>query len=181
MEGNDIDPEKSLPFTRDDSYGELGLDIHWKEWIRLIVLGICVVPLKLCGLLTCLLGYYVLIKVSEFCLTSDKLRFDVAAFFGKIYCRACLFSLGFIRIHWVSVKPEIGTRKESSFSVMNGTPSDRLSSCLCASMTSETTSAVGIVSNHCSWCDILLHMNRYFPSFVAKHNTKDMLIVGAIR
>ena len=39
----------------------------------------------------------------------------------------------------------------------------------------------GIVSNHCSWADILVHMSRSFPSFVARASTKNLLWVGLIR
>ena len=39
----------------------------------------------------------------------------------------------------------------------------------------------GIVSNHCSWADILVHMSRSFPSFVARYSTKNLVWVGLIR
>ena len=40
---------------------------------------------------------------------------------------------------------------------------------------------VAIVSNHCSWLDILVHMARFFPAFVARDGTKDMPLIGIIR
>lgn len=41
--------------------------------------------------------------------------------------------------------------------------------------------AAAIVSNHCSWLDILVHMSKYFPAFVARHGTKDLTMIGLIR
>lgn len=38
-----------------------------------------------------------------------------------------------------------------------------------------------IVSNHCSWIDILVHMSHFFPAFVARHGTKNMMLIGLIR
>lgn len=146
--------DKTLPFIRHDSYGELGLHINRTQWIRLVLLGIVFVPLKSAAVLLLLLSYYFLIKLSE--LLPTRWRSDFAAFTGKIHCRACLFCLGFIRVRWVSVDPN--PQKVSSPSPL-----------------------IGIVSNHCSWCDILLHMSRYFPSFVARHSTKDLPIIGPIR
>ena len=40
---------------------------------------------------------------------------------------------------------------------------------------------VAVVSNHVSWCDILIHMSRYFPAFAAREQTKNMPLVGVIR
>lgn len=40
---------------------------------------------------------------------------------------------------------------------------------------------VVIVSNHCSWIDILVHMSHFFPAFVARHGTKNMMLIGLIR
>lgn len=41
--------------------------------------------------------------------------------------------------------------------------------------------AAAIVSNHCSWLDILVHMSKYFPAFVARDSTKDLTMIGLIR
>lgn len=41
--------------------------------------------------------------------------------------------------------------------------------------------AVAVVSNHCGWADILIHMARYFPAFVARDGTQNLLMVGLIR
>ena len=41
--------------------------------------------------------------------------------------------------------------------------------------------AVAIVSNHCGWSDILVHMARSFPSFVARADTTQLTMIGLIR
>lgn len=41
--------------------------------------------------------------------------------------------------------------------------------------------AVAIVSNHCGWTDILVHMARSFPSFVARADTIQLTMIGLIR
>ena len=37
-----------------------------------------------------------------------------------------------------------------------------------------------IISNHISWSDILIHLEGYFCSFVARSNTQDMPFIGLI-
>ncbi len=41
--------------------------------------------------------------------------------------------------------------------------------------------AGAVISNHCSYFDILILMSRYFPSFVARSNTQDMPLIGVCR
>ena len=38
-----------------------------------------------------------------------------------------------------------------------------------------------VISNHCSYLDILVLMSRYFPSFVARSNTAEMPLLGVCR
>ena len=38
-----------------------------------------------------------------------------------------------------------------------------------------------MISNHCSYIDILILMSRYFPSFVARSNTQEMPLIGLCR
>ena len=40
---------------------------------------------------------------------------------------------------------------------------------------------MAIVSNHCGWTDILVHMARSFPSFVARADTVRLTMIGLIR
>lgn len=41
--------------------------------------------------------------------------------------------------------------------------------------------AVAVVSNHMGWPDILIHMARYFPAFVARDGTQHLPMIGLIR
>ena len=41
--------------------------------------------------------------------------------------------------------------------------------------------AGAVISNHCSYIDILILMSRYFPSFVARSNTQEMPLIGLCR
>ena len=50
-----------------------------------------------------------------------------------------------------------------------------------ASDGSDESPAVAIVSNHCGWTDILVHMARSFPSFVARADTVQLTMIGLIR
>ena len=36
------------------------------------------------------------------------------------------------------------------------------------------------MSNHISWCDILIHLEGHFCSFVARSNTQDTPFIGLI-
>lgn len=45
----------------------------------------------------------------------------------------------------------------------------------------QNKQAVAVVSNHCGWVDILIHMARYFPAFVARDGTQNLPMVGLIR
>jgi len=46
---------------------------------------------------------------------------------------------------------------------------------------SGCAAAVAVVSNHCGWADILIHMARYFPAFVARDATQNLAMIGLIR
>ncbi|KAL6775996.1 PGA3 [Auxenochlorella protothecoides x Auxenochlorella symbiontica] len=70
---------------------------------------------------------------------------------GKLACRSCLFCIGFFKVEWV-LDPAAG----------------------------QGPRAGGIVSNHCSWADILLHMSHSFPAFVARDSTANLPFIGII-
>lgn len=72
-------------------------------------------------------------------------------FWGRVLCRLCLFCLGFVRVEWITFP--------------SPTPAPKVG---------------GVVSNHLSWCDILIHMSRSFPSFVARVGTEKLPFVGLI-
>jgi lysophosphatidylcholine acyltransferase/lyso-PAF acetyltransferase len=149
----------SNPWERIDLYGSMGLAPQpVLGRIRLALCAAVLVPIKMLGALVCLLSYFLVIKASR--LFPASVRSDWVAGLGKIHCRACLFCLGFVRIEWIRVSRD-------------GAP-----------VPLETPSgppAVGIVSNHSSWVDILIHMSHSFPSFVARDATKQTPIIGSIR
>lgn len=141
------------PFERHDHYGELGLgSLSLFEKLRLAVLACTVVPVKLLGGLFCLLAYYLICRFAF--LVPKPFRTEFIAACGKIACRSCLFCLGFYQIQWIPVEP--------------------------GKVHQKTRPAV-IVSNHCGWSDILVHMSHSFPAFVARDKTKHMPIIGIIR
>lgn len=141
------------PFKRKDEYGTLGLKpLPRLEKLRLAVLACVVVPIKLLGALCCLVGYYCVCRASL--LLSASIRTEFIATCGKLACRACLFCLGFHQVQWIRVQP---------------------------SSEQQRARPAAIVSNHCSWADILVHMSRSFPAFVAREQTKSMPLIGLIR
>jgi lysophosphatidylcholine acyltransferase / lyso-PAF acetyltransferase len=145
---------ENRPFERLDQYGELGLKPQpLSEKLRLLFFAIFLVPFKAIGTLACLLSYFFWIKISPFIFPAS-VRSDWVASLGKIHCRGCLFSLGFVHITWIKVE---------------------------ADLRPPAIPAVGIVSNHSSWIDILIHMSHSFPSFVARDATKKTPIIGSIR
>ena len=142
-------------FIRNDSYGELGLKPQpLVEYLRLFFFFIFLVPFKAIGTLACLLSYFLVIKLSF--LFPASVRSNWVATLGKIHCRGCLFSLGFVRVNWIKIEADLKPQ-------------------------SVTAVPAGIVSNHSSWVDILIHMSHSFPSFVARDATKRTPIIGSIR
>lgn len=145
----------SNPWERLDRYGECGLKPQplWEK-IRILFVLVFIVPIKILGSLGCLVSFYVVIKLSVY-LFPKSVRTDWVAALGKIHCRLCLFFIGFIKVRWIDLSPDGRSGKGGGY--------------------------VGIVSNHCSWCDILVHMSHFFPAFVARSKTEHTRFVGAIR
>ena len=140
------------PWERLDRYGECGLKPQpLWEKIRILLVLVFIVPIKILGSLGCLLSFYVVIKLSF--LFPKSVRTDWVASLGKIHCRMCLLFIGFIKVRWIDLSDDRTGNEDY----------------------------VGIVSNHCSWCDILVHMSHFFPAFVARSKTEHTRFVGAIR
>ena len=130
---------KHLPFQRNDQYGNMGKKPQpLAERLRLALLSVTVLPIKIVSAASCISGFYLVCRASE--LLPLDLKRKVTTAFGKTFCRLCLLSIGFGRIKWVKVKKAAWDMHKS----------DR--------------PAVGIVSNHCSHVDILVHMARAFPA-----------------
>ncbi len=144
------------PFRRHDQYGLEGATHQpvW-EYLRLAVMALSVLPLKVLGCIACLIGCYLVCKLSFLMPAQDRSAW--VAGWGKVFVRMELFCLGFMTVTWKKV------------------PDTRPKQML------EGVKVAGIVSNHCSWADILVHMSRSFPSFVARDSTKNLLWVGLIR
>ncbi len=146
------DDDLYKPFHRQDYYGVLGMSpLSVFEKLRLAILACFVVPIKLLGALCCLLVYYCICRASL--VLPSSIRTDFIAASGRVACRSCLFCLGFHQVQWIRVQPDAQQHAEPTV----------------------------IVSNHCSWCDILVHMSRSFPAFVARDATKTTPLIGLIR
>lgn len=144
------------PFRRHDQYGLEGATKQSiLEYLRLAFMAVTILPLKILGCIACLIGCYLVCKLSFLVPTQHRAAWVVSC--GKVFVRMELFCLGFIFVKWQKV-PD--TRPQHI---------------------REGAKVAGIVSNHCSWADILVHMSRAFPSFVARASTKNLLWVGLIR
>lgn len=145
------------PFRRHDQYGLEGAKAQpIKEYLRLGVVAVIILPIKLIGCIACLIGCYLMCKSSF--LVPAKNRSTWVAAWAKFFVRAELFCLGFLTVTWHTIPPNNQQHKSKPGVI-----------------------AAGIVSNHSSWADILVHMSRSFPSFVARSSTKNLLWVGLIR
>ena len=154
------------PWERVDRYGEFGMAPQpLTENLRLALLALIVVPIKLIGSMACLLSFYVVTKLSF--LLPVSVKNDWVAALGRVHCRACLFFIGFVRVRWITMDDVSGA------DTMNMNTKKKAKR--------KQQPIAGIVSNHCSWCDILVHMSRFFPSFVARDSTETTPIIGSIR
>lgn len=146
---------KHLPFQRNDQYGDMGQKPQpLVERCRLALLSVTVLPIKVLCAASCISGYYLICRAAE--LLPIDVRRKVTAACGKVFSRLCLLSIGFASIKWIKVNKASWDKQKS----------DR--------------PAVGIVSNHCSHVDILAHMARAFPSFVARGGTESIPLIGLI-
>ena len=149
-----LDP-KHAPFTRDDRYGDMGTKPQpLAERCRLALLTVTILPLKVVAAASCIISFYLVCRVSE--VLPASIRLPGIAFLGKLFSRLCLLSIGFANIKWVRVGRAAWDRRRGD------------------------CPAAGIVSNHCSHTDILIHMARSFPSFVARGGTESIPLIGFI-
>eukprot|EP00887_Chlorella_sp_A99_P007753 scaffold20.g7753.t1 len=148
--------------SRGDKYGVLGKSISQQEQLRLALLALTVVPIKLVGAFGALLSFWLCCHLSR--LLPPSYQSPVVAILGRAHTRVCLFFLGFVRLSWVRVAKD-GSDADSGGGAAGGSKHPR---------------PVAIVSNHASWCDILILMSHFFPSFVARDKTASMPLVGVI-
>lgn len=163
----------SEAFRRADAFGEYGqgpFSISTK--LRLIFGVIFLLPIKALGALGCLLSYWVFCRLSW--LVPSQRRGAALAAVGRLHCRACLFCIGFLRVRWVRLPAGV-TAKDAE--------SGRVSPEAAAAAAEEAPvppGCGGVVASHASWADILLHMSRSFPAFVARDSTANLPLVGII-
>ena len=147
------------PFRRDDQYGTMGLAPQKPaEYLRLAIVCLTILPLKVLGCSVCIVSCFLACRLAALLPAQYRLSWIAAA--GKVCARCCLFCIGFWSVQWHKVLPKAGQK---------------------AATASQLHSVAGIVSNHCSWTDILVHMAHSFPSFVAKAATKRILLIGFVR
>ncbi|KAI8470877.1 MAG: glycerol-3-phosphate 1-acyltransferase [Monoraphidium minutum] len=147
------------PFIRHDSYGEAGHRIGPFQALRIAVLSVTLLPARLAASLLCVASYYIILRMLRV-LPEGVLNRRVSAFWGRFWSSACLLSLGFWRIRRVRMEP----RRSPSLAKLGRRPRWQ----------------VAIVSNHIGWADILIHMSRNLPSFVARDGTQDIRMIGLI-
>lgn len=145
------------PFERHDRYGKMGMAPQsMLERLRLGLSAVIILPVRALGTLSCVVGFFAACKLLQ--LLPSHHRSPLVAALGKAYCKACLLCIGFWRVRWVKVaRADWDSRPAAA------------------------AHAAAIVSNHCSWADILIHMSHSFPSFVARKGTDTLPLIGFIR
>ena len=145
------------PFIRRDAYGEGGRRVGPLARLRVAALACTLLPARLAAALACVAGYYLLLRALS-ALPDGVVARRAAAAWGRVWSRACLLALGFARVRRVRVPPPPG-----------------------APALGRPRWQVAIVSNHVGWADILVHMSRNLPSFVARDGTQNIRMIGLIR
>jgi hypothetical protein len=149
-----MDP-RHLAFVRDDQYGEGGLAPQpLSEKLRIALMALLVVPFKVLGTICCIVFVFASCKIAS--LLPPAISGYVSTGAGRLGARLCLLSLGFLQVEWV---------RHGGKGAQQGAQHP----------------AAAIVSNHVSWMDILVHMSRSFPSFVARDGTQDLPLIGVVR
>lgn len=160
MDYLDIHAEVYKAFSRDDQYGVLGKKRQpWPEKFRLFICGITLVPLRFLGCLYFVTCFYLVCRMSSLIPKSERAYWVENV--GCFSARACCWCVGFLQIKWVEVRPN--GEKDHIFTGVHS---------------KEHPNIGAVISNHCSYFDILILMSRYFPSFVARSNTADMPMIG---
>ncbi|GLC33057.1 hypothetical protein PLESTB_000375200 [Pleodorina starrii] len=157
-----LPPEiKAKAFVRNDVYGTYcNNPLSLLAKLRLTVLSLTLFPLKFIACLTCVTGCYIMVAIGNIFLR-EPFKAKYFTFWGKLWTRALLYSLGFWSIKWVYVNAD-------------GTSSSKPPAGL------KKRQFGGYVSNHCSWIDIVVYMSRFFPSFVAKKDVSTLPLIGPI-
>ena len=137
-----------------------------------------VLPIKLTGALLALMSFWLCCRLSF--LLPSSVRSDWVAKLGNWHCRVCLWWCGFWRVTWIKVGQQ-ANGGDNAGGAKAGSGGGGRGGKRSSGSSSEAMQPVGIVSNHISWCDILIHMSHSFPSFVARSQTRKTPIIGIIR
>ncbi len=142
-----------LPFVRDDQYGEAGMaEQTLFEKLRVALMALLLAPLKALGCAFCIVFVFLCCKFSA--LLPDSVAPRFVTWTGKFGSRLCLLCYGFVQVKWVQHNGSSAGRAKDRYA---------------------------IVSNHVGFLDILVHMSRSFPSFVARDGTQNIPLVGVVR
>jgi lysophosphatidylcholine acyltransferase/lyso-PAF acetyltransferase len=154
------------PFIRHDAFGEAGHAVSTLAAAKIALLTVTLLPARLFAALLCVAGYYVVIRVVGL-LPDGVITRRLAAVWGRVWSRLCLLSLGFVRVRWFRAPPASAALPRANAAPANGGDT-------------RPRWQVTTVSNHIGWADILVHMSRNLPSFVARDGTQDIPMIGLI-
>lgn len=146
---------------------------RWTEYLRIAVCLITVVPLKAVGAFCGVFIAYFGARVGPLLPKAWREPFtEVVLKFGA---RIALLSVGFVKVRTVKVQTDAANGHVAS----NTQGKRKLKRAQTKGRESRTPVAVGaVVSNHVGWADILIHMARWLPSFVARDATARLPFIG---
>ena len=140
-------------FQRHDAYGPWGMAPQpLLERLRLALFTL-MFPVRVLMAAACIVGVYASCRLSTVLPISALARSSFARSWGMRWCSYQLYVMGF-RVSYVR---------------------DPAASC-----SGGSGPAAGIVSNHCSWADIVIHMSRNWPAFAARDGVQNIPIVGSV-
>ncbi|KAG1664377.1 hypothetical protein FOA52_004710 [Chlamydomonas sp. UWO 241] len=119
-------------------------------------MSLTLVPLRTLGFVLCLLGCHAMCRIGETVMPRGA-RSGLLPAVGKFWCRLCALILG-LWVTWVKEEGPGGGKGDAPPGAV----------------------AAGLISNHGSWADILIHLGRYWCSFAARDGTQDLMMIGYI-
>lgn len=165
--------KKYAAYVRHDVYGTMGRgNLPWTEKVLLGFALVTLLPLRVVLATLVVVLYYLICRICTLFIAPNRVneqedyahlggwRRTVLFWSGRILSRIMLFAFGF---YWISeVHQTINSQAE------------------CYDQSKEDERPGVIISNHVSHLDILYHMSKSFPSFVAKRSVGKLPLVGLI-
>ncbi|KAG2663898.1 hypothetical protein I3760_16G054400 [Carya illinoinensis] len=165
--------KKFAAFVRHDAYGPMGRgELSLEEKVLLAIAWVILVPIRVVFAISLLLLYYVICRICTLFSAPNRddgeqedyahmggWRRAVVVQCGKFISRIMLFVFGF---YWINETFRIPDNDYKSSAALNEGKD----------VCEEPERPGAIISNHVSYIDILYHMSLFFPSFVAKRETK---------